>query len=221
MGVSWMHRIAWILGAFTLVILGAMVGQMTWDHATAEPTPAMSTAVASDPDPGLETLLREREQAYRRMIAEANAQLEQAYRQIQELSAQLSDQRPADPSPAPSASGVSAEPEVSISPARAIWIAMNAAPGSALMKEPELVLFEGTLAYEVTLDQGLLYIDANTGRILYNGIPPVIQIVEPGPSQPVVQTGPSADGGRKEEERKVKKEEHREDKEKEEHGDDD
>jgi hypothetical protein len=38
------------------------------------------------------------------------------------------------------------------------------------------------------LDQGTLYIDANTGQILYNGIPPVIQVVQP---QPVVQAQPS------------------------------
>jgi len=186
---GWMHRIAWMLGAFILVILGAVVGQTIQAARAGIPaSPPVEATPTPAADPQLEALLREREQAYRQLIAEANARLEQAYQQLQELSAQ----RAAASSEASQASGAPAEPQASISPARAIWIAMNAAPGSALMKEPELVLFQGALAYEVVLDQGTLYIDANTGRILYNGIPPVIQVVQP---QPVVQAQPSPKKG--------------------------
>jgi uncharacterized membrane protein YkoI len=184
-----MHRIAWMLGAFILVILGAVVGQTIQAARAGIPaSPPVEATPTPAADPQLEALLREREQAYRQLIAEANARLEQAYQQLQELSAQ----RAAASSEASQASGAPAEPQASISPARAIWIAMNAAPGSALMKEPELVLFQGALAYEVVLDQGTLYIDANTGQILYNGIPPVLQVVQP---QPVVQAQPSPKKG--------------------------
>jgi uncharacterized membrane protein YkoI len=31
-------------------------------------------------------------------------------------------------------------------------------------------MYEGTLAYEVVLDQGTLYLDANSGGVLYNGV---------------------------------------------------
>ncbi len=177
---SWTHRLAWTLGAFMLVILGAIAGEAArWGFPSESSPAATGTPV---PDPQLEAMLQEREQAYRALIEEANARLEQAYRQIQELSAQLS---------ASSSSASAGAPEISaaLSPARAIWIAMNMAPGSALMKEPELVVFQGALAYEVVLDQGTLYIDANTGQILYNGIPPVIQVVQ---AQPAVGKGGGA-----------------------------
>lgn len=214
---SWMHRLAWTLGAFTLVILGAIVGEAArWGFASESSPAATGTPV---PDPQLEAMLLERERAYRALIEEANARLEQAYRQIQELSAQLS---------ASSSSASAGAPEISaaLSPARALWIAMNMAPGSALMKEPELVFFQGALAYEVVLDQGILYIDANTGQILYNGIPPVIQVVQ---AQPAVGKGGGAgkavkEHGEKkkdEHEKERKKENEHERKEKEEHRDDD
>jgi len=132
---GWMHRIAWMLGAFILVILGAVVGQTIQAARAGIPaSPPVEATPTPAADPQLEALLREREQAYRQLIAEANARLEQAYQQLQELSAQ----RAAASSEASQASGAPAEPQASISPARAIWIAMNAAPGSALMKEPEL-----------------------------------------------------------------------------------
>ncbi len=197
---AWMHRLAWMIGAFTLVILGAVVGQAV-RHGPSFASMAAATGApmtgTPGPDPQLEALLQEREKAYRALIAEANARLEQAYRQIQELSAQLS----ASSSNAPAGSQ---ELSVALSPARAIWIAMNAVPGSALMKEPELVLFQGALAYEVMLDQGTLYIDANTGQILYNGIPPVVQVAQ---AQPVVEKG----GGKAKPSREHEKDEHRDD----------
>ncbi|WP_376792959.1 PepSY domain-containing protein [Thermoflexus sp.] len=185
---QWTYRLAWMLGAFALVILGAAAGraaQLEW--AAAEPTVGVPLTPIADPGTpvagsNLEQLLQERERAYRALIAEANARLEQAYRQIQELSAQpvaSSPDAPAMPSGA----------SVALSPSRVIWIAMNAAPGSALMKEPELVLFQGTLAYEVTLDQGLLYIDASTGQILYDGLPQVVQTAPSAVTQPRITVG--------------------------------
>lgn len=213
---SWMHWLAWTVGAFTLVILGAVVGHAArLEFAAAEPV-AKATAT---PLPGapLEALLQEREQAYQQLIAEANARLEQAYQQIEELSAQLATSSSSTANAPPSA------PSVALSPARAIWIAMNAAPGSALIKEPELVLFQGVLAYEVVLDQGTLYIDANTGQILYNGIPPVIQVVQ---SQPSSGKAGGKNGSEKKHEEKERKGEHEKEEKKkgeheEEHRDDD
>ncbi len=48
----------------------------------------------------------------------------------------------------------------------AAQIALNMAPGARLTVTPDLVNVEGTVAYEVTLDRGLVYVDANTGRVL-------------------------------------------------------
>ena len=213
MSKVWMHRIAWALGAFTLVILGAVWGQILQtvqagvpDRPTVEMTPTPAA------DPNLEALLQEREQAYRQLIAEANTRLQQAYQQIQELSAQIqgSSAQIQEPSAQQAeASGAPAMPQARVSPAQAIWIAMNVVPGSALMKEPELVLFQGVLAYEVVLDQGTLYIDANTGQILYNGIPPVIQVVQAQPSPEKGGGDGKKDKSAKAQEKK-KKDEHKE-----------
>jgi len=60
-------------------------------------------------------------------------------------------------------------PAYAISPDLAATIALNLAPGAALTRTPELVNFQGTVAYEVVLDRGTVYLDANSGRVLYNG----------------------------------------------------
>jgi D-alanyl-D-alanine carboxypeptidase len=59
---------------------------------------------------------------------------------------------------------------VQLSPAQAAQIASNAVPGATLTNTPDLVSFQGTVAYEVILNQGTIYVDANTGQVLYNGV---------------------------------------------------
>ena len=51
----------------------------------------------------------------------------------------------------------------------AATIAKNVAPDAVQQKAPELVLFEGTEAYEVVTDLGNVYVDAATGEVLNNG----------------------------------------------------
>lgn len=53
-----------------------------------------------------------------------------------------------------------------ISPDLAATIALNVLPSASVVRPPELVDFQGTVAYEVVLDRGTLYVDATTGRIL-------------------------------------------------------
>jgi hypothetical protein len=48
-------------------------------------------------------------------------------------------------------------------------LAVSLAPGARVMHWPTLVDFQGTVAYEVVLDRGTVYIDATTGGLLYNG----------------------------------------------------
>ncbi len=69
--------------------------------------------------------------------------------------------RPTTTSPAPGYA-VSAE--------EAGTIALDAAPGSRLRQTPGLVNFEGTIAYEVLLNQGVVYVDAERGDILYSSV---------------------------------------------------
>lgn len=56
---------------------------------------------------------------------------------------------------------------------QAAQTALQLAPKAKLVRAPELVDFQGALAYEVSLDQGTLYIDANNGRILANPLQPI------------------------------------------------
>ncbi len=59
--------------------------------------------------------------------------------------------------------------DVQLTPGQAAVIATNAVPNSVLVRAPELVNYQGTVAYEVGLNQGYVYVDANTGRVLFNG----------------------------------------------------
>lgn len=174
----WARWLAWMLGAFTLVILGAVAGHRASQELSPTPTTAAATPTVSDS--GMAAWLQEREQAYRALIEEANARLEEAYRRIRELQ----EQQPEPTPPTPDVPAAASELSPKIPPARAIWAAVNAVPGAALLREPELVIFQGALAYEISLDRGLVYVDANTGQILYNGAAVLIQ---PAPSAALSQ----------------------------------
>lgn len=52
---------------------------------------------------------------------------------------------------------------------QAAGIALESAPGSTLASQPRLVNLRGTVAYEVALDTGYVYVDAGSGQVLFNG----------------------------------------------------
>lgn len=133
------------LTAFSLIVIGGLVARLV--------SPA---AVASDPlaDPTVQALLQAREAEYQEALAQANQQLERAYQ--------------GQPDQAPQRAAGPDTPAVSADQAAELARAM--APGATLTRQPELVVFEGTPAYEIVLDQGTLYVDANSGDELYNGV---------------------------------------------------
>ncbi len=138
------------LTAFVLVFIGAAlgIGRLAQD------------AVTPTLDPQLLAQLQAREATYQAMIAQANQQL------------QATDPAaiPAStPTPLPT---VTQEPTVDylISPDLAAYLALSvAAPGSYLIYNPALVDFQGTVAYEVALNAGRVYVDATSGAVLFNG----------------------------------------------------
>ena len=75
----------------------------------------------------------------------------------------------AQPAQAAPAAPVS-QPTVAITPDKAALVALSNVSGGTLLQTPELVDFEGSVAYEVLLDSGTLYIDANNGQVLYNSL---------------------------------------------------
>lgn len=56
-----------------------------------------------------------------------------------------------------------------VSADNAVNTALASAPGATLVQQPRLVNVNGTVAYEITLDRGYVYVDANSGQVLYNG----------------------------------------------------
>jgi uncharacterized membrane protein YkoI len=139
------------LTALILVLVGGVATRLSED-ASAQGAQVEAAGFALD-EQALATIVQERENAYRQMIDQAN---------------QLLAETSAD-SPAPS---------FAISADTAVAIVLTTVRGGELTKPPELVDYMGAAAYEVSLVQGLVYVDANTGKILANGAIPVIVVVE-------------------------------------------
>lgn len=183
------------LTAFVLVGVGALIGSLNATNsrtAAASATPqvlaqpaqvvlaAPSSISTGTPQPSFV----EREAQYRALIEEANRRLEQANQRLTELERRLQDAQSAQPpsvadavinpsQPAPAMAQPQASSptqlQVVLSPQRALEIALAAAPGTVAQRMPELVDYQGAIAYEVLLNAGPIYVDANSGVILYNG----------------------------------------------------
>ena len=66
-----------------------------------------------------------------------------------------------------------AAPQLPVDAATALATARSVAVSAAVPKgAPQLVSFEGKTAYEVSFEQGMIYVDANTGQVLFNGTQP-------------------------------------------------
>jgi hypothetical protein len=148
------------LTAFILVTLGAVVNS-AFGRATSEPAAVNSL---EDLPPEIQQTLQEREDAYNQLIEEANTQLQQVVSENQTLQAQLDNQ--ADTTFEAS----TVEQQTTLSADEAQQIALdNVASSGVLDGDPELVDFEGAMAYEVPFKQGNVYVDAESGEVLFNG----------------------------------------------------
>jgi uncharacterized membrane protein YkoI len=145
-----------VLTAFVLVLVGGVAAR-----AVQPETAAAAPAAVSDPADTI-AILQQREAAYRKLIDQANARLQQAYQQ-QSLAGQVAQTQTR------SAAASAVAPTYAVSSNQAASIALGAVPGAKLTRAPELVLFQGKAAYEVVLDLGKVYVDANSGQVLYNG----------------------------------------------------
>jgi hypothetical protein len=105
-------------------------------------------------DPQTLAGVRVRDQEARDLILQANERI---------LAPTEMDTPAAEPTPAPTSTNWP------ISPAAADAIVHLAAPGVTITVPPVLVDFQGTPAYEVQTILGPVYVDAVTGKILYNG----------------------------------------------------
>lgn len=108
------------------------------------------------------TAFAQREQQYQQIIAQANQQIELANQQIATLANEITPNSVQEPT------SVATSPYL-FSAEQASAIAQQIA-GVAPKALPELVSFSGTPAYEVVYGNGKVYVDANTGSILFNGL---------------------------------------------------
>jgi len=153
--------VASALTAFVLVMIGGVAGRLS-ASAAASNEEVQTASVSVDPQ-ALAGVLQEREGAYRQLIEQANQIL-------------IADA---------AATATPAAPTYPVSADTAVAIVLTTVRGAALQSPPELVDYMGAVAYEVSLDRGLVYVDANTGKILANGAIP----------QVVVKTVESSSGG--------------------------
>ncbi len=162
-----------VLTAFLLVIGGGLVGRL------AAPAPAAAAAVATaapvaavDPANQVIAQLQEREVAYQQLIDQANQRLQQAYDLQKATAAKIAQARsvaaaPRAQQPAAAAPVQPAAPLLSADSATNIGI--DASGGKRVIRTAQLVLFEGKVAYEIGFTNGAIYVDANSGAVLYNG----------------------------------------------------
>lgn len=154
--------IAAALTAFVLVVVAGLATRLTQPTALAPTSTTATLDVAPALDPAVEALVREREAAYQQALAEANTRLEAANAQIAIANGQV-------------ATAQQAAPTYALTPDQAQASALAAAPGSRVTALPVLVSYEGTPAYEVRLDRGLIYLDAQSGAVLYTNAAPAAQ----------------------------------------------
>ena len=161
-----------VLTAFVLVLGGGVVARVSQPMAPAQATPVASAPTVPAPtatidvNAQVEQLLQQREAQYRQLIDEANQRLQQAN---QQLAASAPAARPARSAALAAPAAPAAQPTASLSAEAARNIAIDASGGATMIREPELVLFEGKVAYEVGLTRGVVYVDANDGTVLFNG----------------------------------------------------
>ena len=159
--------LAVVLTAFVLVVGGAVAARVSQPTAPAEAAPAPTATI--DVNAQVEQLLQQREAQYRQLIDEANQRLQQANQQLAASVAAAPVARPVRSAASAAPAAQPAQPTASLSAEAARNIAIDASGGATMIREPELVLFEGKVAYEVGFTRGVVYVDANDGTVLFNG----------------------------------------------------
>ncbi|PZR97917.1 MAG: hypothetical protein DLM69_09235 [Candidatus Chloroheliales bacterium] len=172
--------IAATLTSFILVILIALTTQLTRPVPAAASTPLADTTTqqTASLDPTVQAQITQLKATYQQQLdaatlqlQQANAQLTQAYSKEQALTTQLAQVQQAFTAAQAtnSAQAASVSSQYAVSAAQAAQTALTSSPQSQLIGNPQLVSYHGSTAYEVVLDQGNIYVDANSGAVLYNG----------------------------------------------------
>ncbi|MBI5879403.1 MAG: PepSY domain-containing protein [Chloroflexi bacterium] len=187
--------VAIALTAFFMTMLGALITQVSQASdavraptASSAPTvtPAQVEATPTLDTSAIKMAIAEREASYQQLLDRANKQIEEANAQMQKqaealhkaeteaqtarVKAQQVQEAQAKAAAQPTAPARPAVPKFAVSPEQAVGIAWGATQGAKPTKGPELVEFEGKPAYEIGYATGVVYIDANTGKVLFTNV---------------------------------------------------
>ncbi len=175
-----------ILTAFVLVIGGAVIARVSQADvptaqaaaASATTTPQSTSVPTADVVAQAQTLLQQRDAQYRQLIDQANQRLATMNQQLAAAQAaqvaaaqaqRAAAQSAAAQSAAPAAAAQPAAPQIALSADAARDIAIQATNYATMIRTPELVRFNGIVAYEIGFTKGAVYVAANTGTVLYDG----------------------------------------------------
>jgi len=111
----------------------------------------------NDVSPQLQQQIVEREAAYNDLINQAN-------QRIQALTDQLNALKVGETT-------MVSNPAITAAKASEIALRTAGLEGQSILKNPELVSYEGKAAFEVKLKDGVIYIDSTNGNVLFNGVP--------------------------------------------------
>ena len=179
---------------FVSIIAGAVYSQV--NATVASPTPnTVATEVVIAAVPTVRTVVdaatvAQREADYQARLAEANRVIAQAAVELQQSRANqqalvgqynaVVNSAPvivaAPVAPMPTVASVVAAAPVAVAQVAQITldvaqgVAQTLAPTAVLLRAPELVLYENTMAYEFVFDKGTVYIAASDGAVVYNGV---------------------------------------------------
>ena len=180
------------LTAFLAVVVGAVVNRVSTMQQEQVVTIATETLVPTEEMLPTETIepptataiavvdlvvVQQREAAYQAQLAQANLLLAEAAARLAEAQGQANtvSQKYNDivstQSIAPTAILVPTEAALVYMPVESVTAIARALDADAvLQKGPELVLYENRAAYELVFDRGTVYIAADDGSVLSNGI---------------------------------------------------
>lgn len=161
------------ISAVILIMIGGITSTVLMNKNASQPAAAEDSAALAAPaqpvsqmDPAQAVLLyQQREAEYQQMIQQANQQIEKANAELQAMQNQMGQLQQQTIAQAANSTAITSD--------QANEIAQKAVdPGQVALKKPDLVSFQGQTAYEVVFNKGSVYVDAQSGEILFNGTVP-------------------------------------------------
>jgi hypothetical protein len=161
-------------GITAFLLVGGSAVVTNWRSQSADAAPAIDAAsstptAAATPE---RVIFLAREAAYQQRLAEANQRLVEAQAETAAIATRAAIAPTAVPldEPAPTArTRTDSTPRISTSEAaRIAYIAALQHAADPQPQRAELVLFQGAVAYEILFSNGVVYVDAASGAVLFS-----------------------------------------------------